>query len=303
MNTADKVTELINGWKGQGFTKAELAIKIADACIGWPYVWGGAGQICNSTNRSSYANRSSCPEAESAVIISKCQVLRQSASSCKGCKWYPNGATRFYDCRGFTRWVLQQVGITINGAGATSQWNDNSNWTSKGAIGNLPANTVCCLFKKVDDKMNHTGLYIGNGMVIHCSGEVKKEVVKTSSWTHFAVPKGIDGDVPVCRPTVRRGSTGDDVKYVQETLISLGYDLGSYGADGKFGAKTEAAVKSFQKANGLNADGVVGPLTYEVLEKAQPDGALYTVTIPHVTKFKAEALVKDYAGASMKKEE
>ena len=300
MNTAERVAELINGWRGQGFTKAELAVKIADACLGWPYVWGGGGQICNTTNRQTYANRSSCPEAEAEVIIKKCQAL--NGKSCSGCKWYPGGTTRFFDCRGFTRWVLAQVGITINGAGATSQWNDNANWASKGTIGNLPANTVCCLFKKVDDKMNHTGLYIGGGMVIHCSGEVKREAV-SNKWTHYAIPKGIEGDTPVWRPTIRRGSTGEDVKYAQEILIRLGYDLGTYGADGKFGAKTETAVKAFQKANGLNADGIVGPLTWEALEKAQPDGSLYTVTIPHLTKFKAEALVKDYAGASMKKEE
>lgn len=302
MNTAERVTELINGWRGQGFTKAELAVKIADACIGWPYVWGGSGQICNPSNRDSYANRSSCPEAERVVIIAKCQALK-SKTNCTGCKWYPGDSTRFYDCRGFTRWVLGQVGITINGAGATSQWNDNSNWQSKGTIGSLPANTVCCLFKKVDDKMNHTGLYIGGGLVIHCSGEVKKETVSNKAWTHFAIPKGIEGDTPAWRPTIRRGSTGDDVKYAQEILLGLGYDLGSYGADGKFGAKTQTAVKDFQREHGLNADGIIGPLTWEALETAKPDGSLYTVTIPHVTKFKAEALLQSYAGASMKKEE
>ena len=72
MNTADQVLAMINGWKQQGMSKAELTIKIAEACLGWSYVWGGYGQICNKSNRSAYANRSSCPEAERSVIISKC---------------------------------------------------------------------------------------------------------------------------------------------------------------------------------------------------------------------------------------
>ena len=149
--------------------------------------------------------------------------------------------------------------------------------------------------------MNHIGFYIGGGWMIHCSGTVKKERL-SSKCTHWAIPRGLGGNVPVWRPTVRRGSSGEDVKYVQEALIALGYDLGSYGADGKFGAKTEAAVKAFQRANGLNPDGVVGPLTYTALEKATPSEKKYTVTIQHLSKEKADALKKDYPGATIKEE-
>ena len=53
---------------------------------------------------------------------------------------------------------------------------------------------------------------------------------------------------------LRVGSTGDDVKKLQELL---GVDV-----IGKFGPKTEAAVKGWQSANGLTADGVVGPNTW-----------------------------------------
>ena len=41
----------------------------------------------------------------------------------------------------------------------------------------------------------------------------------------------------------------------------MGYDLGSYGVDGVFGAKTAAAVRTFQKDSGIASDGVVGPDT------------------------------------------
>ena len=53
--------------------------------------------------------------------------------------------------------------------------------------------------------------------------------------------------------------TGNDVKELQENLILLKYDVGSYGVDGDFGSGTENAVKAFQKDNGLLVDGEYGP--------------------------------------------
>jgi len=52
---------------------------------------------------------------------------------------------------------------------------------------------------------------------------------------------------------VQKGSRGDCVKKVQQQL--------SLGDDGIFGSGTEAAVIQFQTANGLEADGIVGPAT------------------------------------------
>ena len=67
----------------------------------------------------------------------------------------------------------------------------------------------------------------------------------------------------VGRPMVSYGSRGDAVRKLQELLNALGYDCGS--VDGIFGSKTKAAVLAFQKANGLAADGIVGPLTWAKL--------------------------------------
>lgn len=63
--------------------------------------------------------------------------------------------------------------------------------------------------------------------------------------------------------TLRKGAVGLDVKYVMQRL----YDLGYYNkkVDEKFGAGMMAAVKAFQKKNGLTADGVVGKATLAVL--------------------------------------
>ena len=56
---------------------------------------------------------------------------------------------------------------------------------------------------------------------------------------------------------LKRGSSGDDVKKLQEKL--------GVEAIGKFGPKTEAAVKAWQKANGLKDDGIVGDATWSKL--------------------------------------
>lgn len=62
------------------------------------------------------------------------------------------------------------------------------------------------------------------------------------------------------QPMLRTGSRGDAVRKLQEMLNVKGYTCGS--VDGIFGSKTKAAVLAFQKANGLGADGIVGPLTW-----------------------------------------
>ena len=57
------------------------------------------------------------------------------------------------------------------------------------------------------------------------------------------------------------GSSGSEVKKLQQALIEKGYDVGSTGADGVFGKNTLAAVKQYQKDNGLEVDGIAGKLT------------------------------------------
>lgn len=52
-------------------------------------------------------------------------------------------------------------------------------------------------------------------------------------------------------------------------LIDKGYKLSKYGVDGILGKETGAAVKAFQKANGLKVDGILGPETIAALEKMQ----------------------------------
>lgn len=66
---------------------------------------------------------------------------------------------------------------------------------------------------------------------------------------------------------LQKGAQGEQVKTLQRLLIALGYDLGKYGADGDFGDATDKAVRAFQKARGLVADGIVGLNTWNELLK------------------------------------
>ena len=60
---------------------------------------------------------------------------------------------------------------------------------------------------------------------------------------------------------LKYGSSGDDVKKLQEALVGAGYDVGKTGADGVLGKNTEAAIKQYQKDNGLTVDGIAGKNT------------------------------------------
>ena len=75
-----------------------------------------------------------------------------------------------------------------------------------------------------------------------------------------------DSGLSIIRRTLRKGMIGDDVKLLQDKLISLGLDLGRWGADGSFGSTTHEVVTKFQKRNNLKDDGVVGPKTWAVLD-------------------------------------
>jgi peptidoglycan hydrolase-like protein with peptidoglycan-binding domain len=63
-------------------------------------------------------------------------------------------------------------------------------------------------------------------------------------------------------PVIRNGSSGRDVVTAQYLLRARGYGV---SADGAFGSGTESAVRSFQTAQGLVSDGVVGANTWEKL--------------------------------------
>ena len=80
-------------------------------------------------------------------------------------------------------------------------------------------------------------------------------------------------------PTLRQGSRGSAVTDLQRRLATAGFSPGA--ADGIFGSATAAAVRSFQRARGLGADGIVGPQTWGALLGRSPSvGAPATPSVP-----------------------
>lgn len=244
-------------------TKAEQVIREAEAHIGCPYVYGTWGQKCTPALRKRYANYN---PSQREITFKRCQVLRDNdpQPSCAGCKY--EGLLAF-DCRGFTHFCVQHgAGIDISGGYVGRQWSD-ANWDVKGNVSDM-IEAVSCVF--VDD-MSHTGLYVLDGRVIHCSGEVKTDTLTGGrKWAKFGIPKGlytwtelakrVKGDF---KRMLKKGMQGADVRNMQIMLNALGYECGT--ADGIYGAKTVEAVKAFQKAEGLTVDGIAGMETLTVL--------------------------------------
>lgn len=276
MNTAAYVDQKIAELKAGGIPLSEAAWEAAKLCVGWPYTFGARGK-----------------------------------------KVEKDGITvRTFDCRGFTYWILLQIfGWELMGTGCTSQWNDEKNWREKGTVeGGIPENTIVCLFYyKKNDKgqrtstLEHTGFYY-NGETCECSKGVQYSKTLNKKWEVWGVPACVTGDVPAPvppapgtdKPTLRRGSSGVYVTLMQTELIQHGYPCGPTGADGQFGANTEKALKAFQAAVGLTVDGVCGPKTWAALES--PQIHTFTVHIPQLPLYEAEAIVGQYPGAWMDKE-
>ena len=88
------------------------------------------------------------------------------------------------------------------------------------------------------------------------------------------------------RNEISIGSQGSDVSELQKKLIDNGYQL---AVDGIFGAKTQQAVRDYQKKMGLAVDGIVGVNTWGALDKAadksigNPNIGTKTVTVPTAT--------------------
>ena len=70
------------------------------------------------------------------------------------------------------------------------------------------------------------------------------------------------------KPTLRRGSTGQAVKELQQLLFHWQYYFGLI--DGVFGVYVESAVKNYQHRVFLTEDGIVGSITWQALYSGAP---------------------------------
>ena len=148
---------------------ASKVVEYARSKVGCGYIWGTSGQTCTQ-----------------ALINQKVSNGHVDPKIVK--KWI---GKQVFDCAGLVAKAFQQIGIKM-ATGATSAWR-NTNWASKGEISNYPKDKVCVLYRHGDGRMQHTGIYLGNGEFIHAKGS-REGVVKErmpGKWTHWGVPKGL----------------------------------------------------------------------------------------------------------------
>jgi peptidoglycan hydrolase-like protein with peptidoglycan-binding domain len=106
------------------------------------------------------------------------------------------------------------------------------------------------------------------GAVDGVFGVYTDSAVKSFQRWAQVMPDGIVGavtwerldDADQTDPPLRSGSKGVAVRGVQRRLIAAGFDIGEI--DGRFGPRTEAAVRELQERDGIDADGIVGPQTW-----------------------------------------
>lgn len=269
--------------------QSEKIKQYALAQVGGPYVYGATGKRCTPAMRRRQAKQ--YPQFEP-IINKTCPVLAGQQPTCAECKY--NGKIA-HDCAQLTSKAAAQAGIRLP-SGATTQWQTGP-WAQKGDISGLPYRAVAFVYRQTPDgKMQHTGVYLGDGTCVDARGHafgVLRKRLEEYRWTHYAIPIGIDSDAdteaqasvqkapdPLPTPSKEAPRTlrvirgvplmrGEDVRTLQHKLIAAGYSVGRKGPDGIYGWDTYRAVLAFQMAtwprSALDWDGVVGPRTWAKL--------------------------------------
>jgi peptidoglycan hydrolase-like protein with peptidoglycan-binding domain/LysM repeat protein len=115
----------------------------------------------------------------------------------------------------------------------------------------------------------------------------KTDPAENFDWNRLWEGMGVEGSRPstpttpppaTTNPTLKNGSSGAAVTQMQQALKNAGFDPGA--VDGQFGPNTERALKAFQSANGLVADGICGPLTWAKLGTSATKPATPPPTTP-----------------------
>jgi cell wall-associated NlpC family hydrolase len=203
-----------------------------------------------------------------------------SAKALMGVKYVYGGTstTKGMDCSAFTQYIMKQNGVSLPRTAAEQA--KSGTYVDKK---NLQAGDLV-FFNTIDGNgknVDHVGLYIGNGKMIHASsgqGKVVEVNMNTDYWnkryttarrfgTNAGSGGGVSsgGSVSTGGGSVGRNSSSLSTKQLQTYLKKLGYYKGS--VDGKYGPMTTAAVKSFQKDMKIKVDGNFGPQSFEYLRK------------------------------------
>ena len=130
--------------------------------------------------------------------------------------------------------------------------------------------------KDLQEALKALGDYLGP--VDGIFGAETESAVKKFQQTREIAADGVVGRVTwinideadQSHPVLTTGSAGLPVRRLQSRMSAVGFNTG--GVDGRFGAKTEAAVKKLQQDASLGVDGIVGPQTWQVVDALENEG-------------------------------
>lgn len=152
---------------------AQAAWAFAESKVGCGYIYGATGWVCSQTRRQQQAAQ--YPEYADTIL------------GRLGARW---DGIQCFDCAQLTRQAVAAAGGQLP-SGATSQW-QSAAWHSQGAIDGLPQGQVLLLYRQADGRMQHTGLYGGQGAAIDARGTaagVVRAALSSYPWTHWALPR------------------------------------------------------------------------------------------------------------------
>lgn len=215
------------------------------------YCYGAQGELL-STISPEWIRRKETSTSNANKVIK----MYEERKNIKGC--------RAFDCSGLGMYWLQNLkkvfsgDLTANGLKGKCAKIDKSS-----------AKAGDFVFKcYLSGKAHHIGYVVEDGYVVEAQGRangVVKRKMSAGGWNWYGRPAIWEEETFRLMRVLKKGTEGGDVKLVQERLMTLGYSLPNYGADGDFGSETERAVKSFQRAHGLKDDGIVGEKTCKAL--------------------------------------
>lgn len=151
------------------------------------------------------------------------------------------------DCSALVRVCCAFAGITVGNFRTTNEAN--------------MLMATGCFDKLTDSKHTTIATYLTRGDIL---------VTRTQGHTVVVLSDGGGSErvYELGERELSMGCDGNDVKAMQEALLTLQYDLGKWGADGDFGAATAKAVRLIQGDRGLVRDGVYGKATHAALMEA-----------------------------------
>lgn len=210
----------------------------------WGYVYGGDGEKYDEETAEKWAKSRKKPSSHIGTARS------YFVTRCK--KWF---GKRVVDCSGLIIAAFRSVKANYSDQTANTFYDRCGESGKIKDMSNIPGLCV--------HKSGHIGIYVGDGLVVESRGTdygVVLTKLEKRPWTGWGKLADVAyPETPVQKPTLRRGSKGEAVENLQETLNKK---MGSaLKIDGKFGPKTQKAVKTFQKKYKLKVDGIAGPQT------------------------------------------